>query len=243
MAIVQFTAIVNEIRGKLNGSVFNRARTVSTLQGKQMPPKKRTGKQSEYRNTFAQVQRAWKTLTPVEQQTFADAADMFPVRNRFGELVHISGYNWFIRTNLLRLSVDLDLLRSANTSASGATAYDQYTVLNAELQELPGGNRIEVDVRARVSEGAIIGNSYIAYVSRPVSPGQTAFYGNWIVAGFGLIPGFTSPGDFQNFIVSRATSAIGHTYRKGDHVFVRFLVVATQNGATYQDIVFRVQLT
>lgn len=243
MAIVQFTAAVNAIRGKLNGSVFNKARTIPTLQGKQMPPKKRTVNQSAYRNIFAQVQGAWKTLTQAEQQSFADAAAIFPVRNRFGDLVHISGYNWFIRTNLLRLSVDLDLLREANNNAQGASGYDTWMHQLSVVENPDSNPSLHIRYVAQVSIPAIVGNRFIAYVSAPVSAGVTAFHGNWIVAGFGLVPGNSSVGTMHTFELNKFTAALGHTYRPGDYVFVRFLVVAPQNGATYQDEFFRVQLS
>lgn len=208
-----------------------------------MPPKKRTEKQSAYRNVFGQVQRAWKTLTVEQQQSFKDSADMFPVRNRLGDLVHLSGYNWFIRTNLLLLSVDLDLLRETNNNVSGSVSYDQWTEQYAQLTGSGATQALSIRFDARVSETALVGNRYIAYVSAPVSAGITAFHGNWIVAGFGLVPSSTTVGAIHTYQINRYTSFLPHNYRVGDYVFVRFLVMAPQNGATYQDEYFRVQLT
>lgn len=53
MAIIQYTAVVNQIRGKLNGSVFNKTKTGYTLQRKQQQSKGDRGFQSEIRGVIS----------------------------------------------------------------------------------------------------------------------------------------------------------------------------------------------
>lgn len=100
MAIVQYTGIVNQLRGKLNGSVFNRYRTGYSMQKKQQPPQGFRGNQLRQRAVYSVVQRLWKTLTPSQHNAWATTAAQNPATDRFGNQVTLSGYNQYIKASL-----------------------------------------------------------------------------------------------------------------------------------------------
>lgn len=116
MAIIQYTGIVNQIRGKLNGSVFNKSKNSFTLQSKQMPRKGITALQSHRRRQFGVVQRAWKLLSAEEKADAELAAANNPVFDRFGNEVILSGYNHWVKTNVIRVQNKLPILPDIETS-------------------------------------------------------------------------------------------------------------------------------
>lgn len=116
MAIIQYTGIVNQIRGKLNGSVFNKAKNSYTLQRRQASRKGSTPAQSLRRRQFASVQRAYKSISQSEKEEAALAAINNPVFDRFGNLVVLSGYNHWVKTNLVRLQAGLQIVDAVDST-------------------------------------------------------------------------------------------------------------------------------
>lgn len=124
MAIIQYTGIVNQIRGKLNGSVFNKTKNGYTLQRRQAPRKGSTPVQSLRRRQFGAVQRAYKLLSPEEKSNAAIAAANNPVFDRFGNLVVLSGYNHWVKSNLVRLYAELPILDEIDSTPAPPFAID-----------------------------------------------------------------------------------------------------------------------
>lgn len=179
MAVIQYTAIVNQIRGKLNGSVFNKAKTVNTLQRKQQQPKGNRGFQSEIRSIFARFQRDWKALSNVNKQSWATCASNNPTRDRFGNLVSLSGYNQFIKASIM------------NEYGGGApltAAYSSPAPSNSIVTDVFQGGGFTATNDGVVFEQQFLfaldvyGPEWIVLIeiSVPVSAGVTNYHGRWV---------------------------------------------------------------
>jgi len=243
MAIVQYTAIVNQLRGKLNGSVFNKARTAYTLQGKQTPNKATTVSQNQNRNLFGQIQRTWKSLTNAQRSNAALIAANHPVRDRLGNLVHISGYNWFIKANMFRVSTGYPIANNLNPAVISTYTFSSAFVQDLSVTGLPGSESMSYDFRFNVATGSAIGLQFSVYISEPVSPGITSFYGNYLLFFSGEIePGYNN-GDTFIYFGSGAVPSGKAQYKTGDTVWVRVLFYTIANGVTYQEYIFQHRLT
>lgn len=145
MAIIQYTGIVNQIRGKLNGSVFNKSKNGYTLQRAQAPRKGATPDQAVRRGQFAFVQRSYKDISEAEKQLAAEAAVSNPVFDRFGELVVLSGYNQWVKANVIRVQADLPILPDLEPDPAPSFGVSNQ-VFTLTLRFLPDG-RIQFNVR------------------------------------------------------------------------------------------------
>lgn len=237
MAIVQYTAIVQQLRGKLNGSVFNRSRTAYTLGGKQNPPKGMTIAQGNHRVRFGEIQRLWRTLTPIFKQSWEQTAATYPVRDRFGQLVHISGYNWFIRANILRSTVNLPAVQ-----VSLLTFTSEYVFTVPEITRLiVGTNDGRTSINFLASFNVLTSSprnvSYVVSFSPPVSNGVTKYYGNYYVLTDKFIPSNVPVGSNQTIEINLRAREGFPAYSPGDLVYVRILFFTPENGITYQEFV------
>lgn len=100
MALVQFSALVDGIRGKSNGSQFNSTRAGYVLQKKCSQRKGATQAQSAQRASFAYLSKFWRTLTPEQQQANNDASVNYPYTDRFGNTRYYTGNVLLLRSNL-----------------------------------------------------------------------------------------------------------------------------------------------
>lgn len=180
MAVIQYTGLVNQIRGKVNGSVLNKSRTVNTVQKKQQPPKGNRGFQQESRQDFSIGQRTWKELTPVEQTSWQQAADNNPSRDRFGNQVILSGYNQWLKAYMLGRYANWIISRSAYTAPAPAGDMDIYAIYNQEFFINDEGG---VSVNAHIEDYFYTDTPDYGItfdISLPVSAGVTSYHGRWV---------------------------------------------------------------
>lgn len=176
MAVVQFTGIVNQVRGKLNGSVFNKARNANTLQRKQQQTIGSKGFQSEIRNIFSDVQRTWKTTTPSEKLDWQSAAQNNPSRDRFGNPTILSGYNQFIKANILR-SYAVDLISGFVDPLPAPAGNLTNFFITSLAFSVAGNGRVSLDYEFNLSSTAPVPSmGLIIDISLPVSRGVTNYY-------------------------------------------------------------------
>lgn len=240
MAIVQYTAIVNQIRGKLNGSVFNKSRNAYTLGRKPSPPKGATQAQSGTRVAFGQVQRTWRVLTEAEKQSWATVAANHPVRDRFGQLVYMSGYNWFIKANMFNVSIGASIRRMAVPNALSQYVLSDLQVGDLELDQIDGVERIGLAFSLQIDQSSPTPVSALVSISPPVSNGVTKYYGNYYnLTDTQFLANL--PVGTRLALSSRIPVRSGFpTYEPGDLVWVRILFFTIQNGVTYQEYNVRV---
>lgn len=105
MAVIQYSALVTQLRGKLGGSQFNKGHAGYTLQRKSTPTIRQTAAQLAQRQRVSTVQRSWKTETDLRKMQAAQAAQSNPVTDRFGQQVILSGYNHYVKMMTWRLFV------------------------------------------------------------------------------------------------------------------------------------------
>src|SRR5574337_1436553 len=99
MAKILTTAIVADIRNKLNGSVFSKNRYGSYVRTKVTPVNPQTAFQVGIRSVLTSQSQAWRGLTDAQRQSWIDAAVNFPVTDIFGNIKHLSGSALFVKLN------------------------------------------------------------------------------------------------------------------------------------------------
>lgn len=185
MAVVQYTGIINQLRGKLNGSVFNKSRNAFTMQKKQQQTKGSKGSQSEIRNVFSNVQRQWKDTTPTERADWQLAAQNNPSLDRFGNQTILSGYNQFIKANISRWYA-IDLI-STVVQPETAPAFNVSNFVLSNVSFTPNTDgTVTCDFEYSFDSDSAIGVFiFNADVSLPLSRGVTTYYGRylWIDGG------------------------------------------------------------
>ena len=179
MAVVQYTAAVNQLRGKLNGSVFNRSKSAFTLQRAPMQSKAFRGFQPEPRQVFSNVQRRWKLLNAGQHSAWSLCATNNPSFDRFGDQVALSGYNQFIKANILADYIDGSSVSNPYTAAAPPNVVDLFTVDNVVFSASGRGTtqvafRFNFGVQTNVNDYAVVLD-----ISLPIGNGVTAYYGRY----------------------------------------------------------------
>lgn len=112
MAKVKFSALVSDMRGKLNGSVFAANRGGSYLRNKVTPTNPNTSYQAAVRNRLTQFAQSFRTLTAAQITAWNAAVSQWARTNVFGDLKNPTGLQLYIRLN-------------SNIQNAGGTAIDE----------------------------------------------------------------------------------------------------------------------
>jgi hypothetical protein len=99
MAKVKFSALISEMRGKLNGSVFTKNRYGNALRNKVTPVNRRTPHQQSVKALFTYFSQKWRTLTDDQRNAWNSAVDDFKRNNIFGDSIRPTGSNLFCELN------------------------------------------------------------------------------------------------------------------------------------------------
>jgi hypothetical protein len=100
MAKVKFSALISEMRNKLNGSVFSRNRGGAYLRNKVTPTNPRTAAQVAQRNLLTSFSQLWRALTQVQRDAWLAAVSSWARTDVFGDVVNPSGSTLYIRLNI-----------------------------------------------------------------------------------------------------------------------------------------------
>lgn len=240
MALIEYTGIVNQIRGKLNGSVFNKAKGGFTVQSKQHPNQGLSPAQAQRRAMFSSVQRSWKTLTADQFSKASQSAVNNPTTDRFGNEVVLSGYNHWVKLNLIRSQIGLPLLEDILTHPALPVAFTLSPVNLVFDTDINGFSLLNIETVADVTIANTEDVVLLAYVSKPVSRGVGSYDSRWY---FGAHLSFSS-GAFAG--PSLALNLLGDIRLDyflpypGQVVFVKFDIWAINSGALISSVVQRV---
>lgn len=100
MALIKLTAIIDQISGKLNGTIFARNKGGNYVKRLSIPANPQTQHQQNVRNRFSYISKEWRNLTEEQRQSWREIAKVRTVRNRLGEERFLSGFQWFQKINI-----------------------------------------------------------------------------------------------------------------------------------------------
>jgi len=113
MALVKYTAIVADMRGKLNGSVFSKNTYGSYIRTKVTPVNPQTVAQQSSRNFMTTVSQSWRGITQLQRDLWNQSAVNFSRTNIFGDNVQLTGFNLFMRLNKNLLEIGGSIINDA----------------------------------------------------------------------------------------------------------------------------------
>lgn len=100
MAKVKFSALISEMRNKLNGSVFSKNKGGNYLRNKVTPVNPRTEAQTKVRSNFGAFSSQFRGLGLDGVAAWNAAAANFPYSDIFGDTKYLSGLQLYVKLNL-----------------------------------------------------------------------------------------------------------------------------------------------
>jgi hypothetical protein len=162
MAKVKFSALISEMRNKLNGSVFARNRGGAYLRTKVTPLNPQTAAQVAARSLLASFSQSWRSLTEAQRNAWNSVVDQWSTTDVFGDVVNPSGSTLYTRLNInvflaggtalvnppTPIGADSlpDLLVTADVS-------DAEILVDSDLGTVPAGHALVIEATPMLSPG------------------------------------------------------------------------------------------
>lgn len=124
MAVVKYSALLDELRGKLNGTVFSKFHNGYNSYKKGQP--KRFGSQAQQlqRQSLSIAAKYWKNASQLLRDRYSAKAAVYPVRNRFGELVNLPSFQYYMLISRLRQITGLNIESVPGSNTPSVNSYE-----------------------------------------------------------------------------------------------------------------------
>lgn len=183
MAVLQFSGLVSEVQGKLNGSVLSRGRSGNVIYNKPTQRKEPTTAKLGIRGGFSGASFYWNTLSPEQQADWATVSAAHQVTNRFGDLVTLSGFNYFKK--MMALGWPDGAPSPLIADLGDNPAYEFTLDLAATDWELldTGYELVDFTLGLTITSDSPAANLLNIYISLPVRNQNNPYFRTWYLVG------------------------------------------------------------
>ena len=110
MTKILLTAVVADMRNSMAGTTFSKGRYGNYMKTKAIPCKRNTSFQNAWRANQAYTASKWRTLSESDRQSWVNATSNYPVTDKFGNTIYLSGYDLYLRQNLSAWAIGFNLI-------------------------------------------------------------------------------------------------------------------------------------
>ena len=218
MALIKWSGMVSEIKGKLNGSIFSNPTYGAQMRNRKSCKGKNSAVWGASKSILSVVASEWKSLTNVQRQSFVDQAPHYPYVNKFGDSVEPSGYQLYCTLNLNLRKIGVGQL---TTAIAKRTEVD----ISPFVFQVSAGGALELTYTSPSS--ALV--QLLVYCSPPVSPG--VYYPPRKMAFIKQINGSSSSPQDIDSAVEEKYGAVSD----GQKYFLRVEIIDILSGQRYGD--------
>lgn len=218
MAKVKFSALVSEMRNKLNGSVFSKNRAGNYLRNKTTPVNPQTTFQQAVRQRLGNLSAGFRALGLSVIQAWNEAAVNFPYTDIFGDQKFLNGKDLYVKLNV----------NLANAAQSPITApplpvgFPVFSLTGATLTQAAG----VFDSFTLATSFAIVpaGYTLLVHATDPINPGI-----NFVKNRYRLLGAFTAADNEVN-LETAYPARFGTTMVLNQRVFVKAVLISNTTG-------------
>lgn len=206
MARIKYSALVSDMRNKLNGSVLSKNRAGSYVRNKTTPVNPQTGFQQAVRQRLGALSTEWGALTQPQRQSWIASTASFPYTDIFGDKKELDGKSLFVKLNSNLSNVGNPTIQQAPASVGvpvfgivnatfspGATGLDDL-LITVSAPTVPVGFKLAIYATPAVKPGVEFVKNKFRFIGTATATGSnvdaTALYnerfGGIFPAGYGM---------------------------------------------------------
>lgn len=170
--------LVNRMSGKLGGIVGARNAGGMYLRSNVMPVNPQTAAQMMVRSYLAQLVARWsQVLTADQREQWGTYGQNVTRQNKIGQTIKVTGQNWYVGNNILRLQSGLSIVDNGPVIFAGDTMTPPTVTLAASDGD------ISVAYTNTDDWAGEVGGALIVFASRPLSNSRNFPATSYLYAG------------------------------------------------------------
>lgn len=218
MAKIKFSALVSDMRNKLNGSVLSVNHYGNYIRNKVTPVDPETSYQLQQRQNFGALSSQWRSLTPEERTAWNDAADTSTFLDIFGDVKKLTGQALFVSSNLNLLSAGSAQITAPASPVAVPFVFPEVYDINSNIDGTLSSATVTLSLQS-----VPVGFKLVVYATTTFSPGLSYIRNKFRYLGTFDIS------DYEIDITSALIARFGN-YVIGEKVAVKTVLVSTSTG-------------
>lgn len=175
MALIKFGPGILDARGSIGGVTFSKNSTSHYIRARVKPVNPNTERQDDVRSAMAFCTDRWsQTVTNAQRLAWNDYAAGVAMKNKLGEAVYLSGFNHYLRGNVLRKTFGWPLV-DAGPVILELPAQDPALAITAS----EATQQIEVTFDDTMDWDNETGGYMVMFQGKPQNPQRNFFGGPW----------------------------------------------------------------
>ena len=215
---IKWSALVGDVRNKLNGSVASKNRYGSYFRTKTTPVNPQTSFQQSARQILGNISSAWRGLTESQRQSWIAGTVNFPFTDIFGDTMTLSGQALFVKLNSNLEKLGLPRIETAPLPSS----FEEVAIESGSAT-VAGGALTALAVELNVAT-VPAGQSLVVYATPPINPGRAFVKNQFRMLGAAEVT--ASDAD----ILDAYTARFGDSAIVGQSIHVRVALVDNSTG-------------
>lgn len=215
---IKYSALVGDVRNKLNGSVASKNRYGNYLRTKTTPVNPQSSHQQQARQILGNISASWRELTQAQRNSWDQGSVNFPFTDIFGDQLNLSGQALFIKLNSNLEKIG----ESRITTAPLPVGFDQLAITSLTATQNAGALTVlELSVNVATLPA---GYKMAVYATPPINPGRSFVKNQFRFLGTAAVT--TNDADLLQAYTDRFGSAI----TAGQSIHVRVALVSETTG-------------
>lgn len=124
MALIEYSALVNAIRGRIGGSIFQGGAAGPIIRARCLPVNRNTPRQIRARSIAASLQSEWISLTEDQRNLWKGFVQYNPIHQQRNTALFINGQQAFLKANAIRLQYGFPVLTDPQFNKCDHTPID-----------------------------------------------------------------------------------------------------------------------
>lgn len=218
MAKIKYSALVSDMRNKLNGSVASKNRYGSYLRNKVTPVNPQTSYQQNVRQMLGSLSSQYRGLTQSQRNSFINGAQNFPFTDIFGDTRYLSGQTLFVKLNTNLLNAGESVIETAPLPVG----VPEFSATDLNVTTSAGDI---ADMQLSVSSATVPAGFVVAvYATPPLSQSINFVKNRLRFIGIGTVA--ASAVDLTAMYAAR----FGSSAAEGERITVRIALISTDSG-------------
>jgi len=180
MALIRYGGGVVQMSGSIAGDTFARNRYGNYVRSRTKPINPNTARQVEVRAALSLLTEHWADVLTAAQRAAWDLyASNVVMKNKLGEAIHLTGFNHFIRSNVLRIMTSGPYVPAGPVVFELPGTDPMTTITASEATQL-----ITVTFDDTLPWANEVGGKLYMFGGQPQNPQRNFFKGPWRGGGF-----------------------------------------------------------
>ena len=231
MAVIQYSGLVSQVRGKIQGTVFSKGHAGFTAYKKGTPRQLKTSEQLRVMQGMSTNGHTWNELDSADKSVWNDIAIANPVPNRIGDTVTLSAYHYYrlITSKVWPLGNTVALIPDPMAGAAQEVTFQVDALVFEQIDS--GTLVVQLDISGETINNVSGDMFAVVWISNPVATINSKYWGTFYRVATVQVTGAAGASEPISLALSNEVLPTGFRTFEGAFHVVKLQYIRPESGA------------